>query len=221
MRLPKDIFMKPSELAERHPRLYHLTEPGAWENIKKNGLLSTSYILDLFEIEGLDREKIEANRRPSAVQLDHFYYGHVVINDNIPLIEKALVNCLDDGLMPSDWFRILNARVFFWPSLEDLNRLLSARLNRTRQRDVIVVDTFSLAKAHAKRIELSPINSGATLRKAARRGLYTFTPLLKYSFSDWRKLRGRHDQIREVVVQNHVIDIANHTIEVLRYPLEK
>jgi hypothetical protein len=186
--------MKPSELAAYHPRLYHVTEPGAWESIKQKGLLSTSRLLDLFGVEGTAREKIEASRRPFAV------------------------NCLDDNLTPSDWLRILNARVFFWPSLEDLHSLLNARLNRMRQRDVLVIDTLSLAKAHANRMELCPINSGATLRKAARRGLYTFTPLSQYSFNEWRKLRGRHDRIREVVVQDQVIDIACHTIEVLRHP---
>lgn len=210
--------MKPSELAAYHPRLYHVTEPGAWESIRQKGLLSTSCLLDLFGVEGIPREKIEASRRPFAVRLGHLHHGHVVINDNVPLSEKALANCLDDNLAPSDWLRILNARVFFWPSLEDLNSLLSARLNRIRQRDVLVIDTLSLAKAHAERIELCPINSGATLRKAARRGLATFTPLLQCTFNDWRKLRGRHDRIREVVVQDHVIDIACHTIEVLRHP---
>jgi hypothetical protein len=80
---------------------------------------------------------------------------------------------------------------------------------------VIVVDTLSLAKAHAARIELCAINSGATLRKAARRGLGTFTPMLQYTFDDWSKLRGRRDQVLEVTVRDYVTDIAQHTIEVL------
>ena len=207
--------MTPEELAERHPKLYHVTEPGASASIKKNGLLSTTHILDLFEIKGAQRNKIESTRRPSAFPLEHPFHGNLIINDNVPLSEKALSTCLDNDLTPADWLHILNKRVFFWPDQESLDRHLGARLNRNRLREVIVVDTLSLVKAHAERVEFCPINSGATIRKAARRGLETFSPLLKYSFKEWRKLRGGLDHIREITVRDHVLDISQHTIEVL------
>ena len=206
--------MTPHELAERHPRLYHVTEPGAWTNIKKRGLLSTRHLLDLFELQGEERKQIEEKRRPSTVRLQHPLYGSVIINDNVPLSEKALLTCLDDNLAPQDWFRSLNERIFFWASKEGLDRLLGARLNRNRAREVLVVDTLSLVRAHADRVELCPINSGATLRKAARRGLKTFSPLSKYTFDEWSRLRGRRDQILEVVVKDQIKDIVDHTIEV-------
>lgn len=210
--------MTPEELAARHPLLYHVTEPGAWKSIKKNGLLSTSRLLDLYEVGGLKRETIETKRRPTAVVLDHPRHGQVILNDNVPLSEHALTKCLDDQLTPSEWLRVLNVRVFFWSSKESLDRLLNARLNRQRQREVVVVDTLSLAKAHAPRMELCPINSGATLRKPARRGLSTFTPLLSYHFNDWSKLRGRRDEIREVTIQDQVIDIGDHMVDVFLSP---
>jgi len=208
--------MTPKELALRHPQLYHITEPGAWPSIKKNGLLSTRCLLELFEIDNLQRIIIEAKPRLLPIPLEHPEHGRIIINDNLPLNEQALANCLNDNLTPADWLRMLNTRVFFWASKEGLNRLLGARLNRNRPREIIVVDTLSLAKAHAPRIELCPINSGSTLRKAARRGLNTFTNMLLYSFEDWSKLRGRHDRILEITVQDHVIDIAQHTLEVLQ-----
>lgn len=206
--------MTPEELAARCPQLYHVTTPGAWASIQKNGLLSTACLLDRFEIAGDGRLTLETRRRPSEVVLEHPDHGLAIINDNFPLSEQALATCLDDHLTPSDWLRLLNGRVFFWPCQESLNRLLGAKLNRTRQREVIVVDTLGLAKAHAQRMELCPINSGATLRKAARRGLNTFTPLLRHPFQEWRKLRGGNDQIREVTVQGPVLDIARHTKDV-------
>lgn len=208
--------MTPEELAERHPRLYHVTEPGAWSSIKRNGLLSTSRLLDLFEIENAQREILETKRRPAAVQIQHHHYGNAILNDNAPLSEEALKKCLDDHLAPADWLRILNARVFFWTNEESLNRHLGARLNRTRSREVMIVDTLSLAKAHAECIELSPINSGVTFRKAARRGMHTFTPMLKYSYSQWSKIRGRRDKIQEVTVLDQVRDIAVHVIDVIQ-----
>lgn len=208
--------MTPEELAARHPRLYHVTEPGAWASIAKKGLLSTTHLLDLFEIESELRTRIETKRRPTTVPLEHPTHGHVIINDNLPLNENALASCLEGGLTPADWLRILNSRVFFWASEDGLNRLLGARFNRNRTREVIVLDTLSLATAHAERLELCPINSGSTLRKAARRGHDTFTPLLQYSFKDWSKRRGRHDQILEITVRDHVTDIDQHMIHVFQ-----
>ncbi len=206
--------MTPEELAAKHPYLYHITEPGAWLSIKQNGLLSTSSLLELFEIKGMERTLIETKRRSSSVPLDHPSQGRVILNDNVPLNEQALRKCLDDDLTPEDWLRMLNSRIFFWPCKEALNRLLNARLNHNRMREVIVVDTLSLAKVHAECIEFCPINSGATMRKSARRGLNTFTPMLKYSFREWSQLRGRHDQIREVTVRDKIRDIAQHMVDV-------
>jgi len=206
--------MTPEELATRHPYLYHVTEPGAWKSIKQNGLLSTTRLLDLFEIDKEQRTTIETKRRLSPVVIEHSHYGKVIINDNLPLIEKSLAKCLDHGLTTADWLRILNSRVFFWASKDGLNRLLGARLNRNRAREVLVVDTLSLAKAYTDQIELCPINSGATIRKPARRGLNTFSPLGKYSFEEWSKLRGRRDHIVEITIRDAIADITNHILDV-------
>lgn len=210
--------MTPEELAERHPRLYHVTEPGAWVTIQKYGLLSTSKLLDLFEIPAPQRQQIETQRRSCAVPISHPQWGNIMINDNVPLSEKALKRCLNDDLSPADWLKILNSRVFFWPSAQNLYRLLHARLNRTRSRQVLVINTFSLAQKHAERMELSPINSGTTFRKAARRGKSTFSPLLSYSYHEWSRLRGMRDTIQEVTIMEGVLDIAAHVTDVIEKP---
>ncbi|GJD94859.1 hypothetical protein OCOJLMKI_2066 [Methylobacterium iners] len=130
------------------------------------------------------------------------------------MTEPALAKCLDDGLSPADWLALLNQRIFFWCDAEGLARLLGARANRSRAVDVLVADTLGLARAYAHRIELSPINTGATLRKPARRGPSTFTPLLELSFEDWSRKRGRRDRILEVTVIGGVPDIARYVKEV-------
>ena len=206
--------MTPEELAVRHPRLFHVTEPGAWPSIRRLGLLSTSGLLDLFEVDPAARRALETRRRPEAVGLSHPSHGDIVLNDNLPLSEAALASCLDDGLKPADWLRMLNARVFFWADEDGLGRLLGAKVNRGRSRDVLMVDTLSLAQVHADRMELCPINSGATLRKPARRGLSTFTPLAAHAYEEWRRLRGKRDRILEVVVRGGVTDIERHVLEV-------
>lgn len=210
--------MTPEDLAALHPRLYHLTDPGALPGILRHGLLPTSALLSLFEVTGARRHAIERRRRPASVRLSHPEHGEAVITDNLPLSEAALEACLDDGLAPSDWLAILNSRVFFWPDEESLGRLLGARLNRGRERLVLVLDTLGLARRHHDSVELSAINTGSTIRRPVRRGLSTFTPLGLHGYGAWRKLRGGLDRIREVTVVGGVRDVADHLVGHHRVP---
>jgi hypothetical protein len=208
--------MTPESLAAYHPRLYHVTAPEAGESIKRHGLLSTEALLKLFDITSKRRAEIAGRRRDSEVMLEHPDHGRAVISDNLPLSFSALEKCLDDDLTPVEWLRILNTRVFFWADESGLRRLLGARANRNRDRLVLVVDTLSIVKAHAKKVELSPINTGATLRRPARRGLATFSPLANHSYREWRGLRGGRDSVLEVVVRGSVPDIEKHIVEGIR-----
>ena len=158
-------------------------------------------------------------RRSREVRLDTDF-GPATINDNIPLSHAALGRCLMDGLSPADWCAMLAARVFFWTEARHLARLLDARTNRNRPRLVLVIDTLSFARAHHERIELSPINSGSTIRQPARRGLHTFAPMRDFTdYRDWAEQRMRlglvksRDTAKEVVVPGAVEDVAAHVVE--------
>lgn len=206
--------MTPNELAARHPRLFHVTEPGAWPSIERHGLLSTNAALVHFDAPRDIIAKVSAHPRPATITLDHPENGTLILNDQLPLNEKALTVCLDGGLSPQDWLRILNDRVFFWPDEANLERLLGARINRGRVRDVLVFDTLSLAHAAHDRMELSPINSGATIRKPARRGPETFTPISALSYRNWQRKRGRRDTVREVTVVHALSNPGAHLLEI-------
>ena len=208
--------MTPDDLAAVHPRLYHLTAPGAHRGIERHGLLSARAVADLLAIEGDERRALLERRRPAEVRLSHPERGAFTINDNLPLTEAALERCLDDGLAPADWLRTLNGRVYLWPSEDRLATLLGARTNRARAREVLVFDTRSLVEAHAARVRLSPINGGSTIRRPARRGLGTYTPLLAHDYATWRRLRGGRDRIAEVAIEGAVPDAAEHLVEVRR-----
>jgi hypothetical protein len=210
--------LSPEELAAKHPRLYHVTDPGALEGILRHGLLPTSGLLSLFEVPEADRHLIERRRRPASVRLTHPAHGEAVITDNLPLSETALEACLDDGLAPGDWLAILNERVFFWPDEHSLARLLGAKLNRDRDRLVLVLDTLGVARRHGQRMALSAINTGSTIRRPARRGLSTFVPLCLHDYEAWRRLRGGRDRIREVTVVGGVAQVADHLVEHYRVP---
>lgn len=202
--------MSPDELAALHPKLYHVTTPGAWPSIARHGLLPARGLVALFEHD----PGVLGDRRPGEVRLRHPVHGAAILNDNIPLSLAKLESCLDDGLTALDWLALLNDRVFFWVREDGFRSLLGARANRVRAREVVVFDTLSLVGAHADRVEISPINSGATLRKPARRGLATFTPLASISYAAWRRQRPKSslDTIKEVVVRGGVPDIARHCL---------
>ena len=206
--------MTPDELADLHPRLYHVTAPGAHEAIRRDGLLSARAILDKIGIDGEERTRLLERRRPTTVPLAHPEHGRYVLNDNLPLTEAALERCLDDALTPADWLRLLNGQVYLWPSEKRLRSLLGAKTNRDRPREVIVFDTGSLVAAHAARTRLSPINGGSTIRKPARRGLSTYAPLIARDYRAWQALRGRRDTIAEVAIEHAVPDAGEHVVEV-------
>jgi len=192
-------------LTERHPLLYHMAEDGSWESILRHGLLSTSALLDLFEVE--ERREIESRRRPEMVEITHPEHGTARIRDNKPMQEKPLEKSLS-GMSPAEWYENLNRRVFFWVSRERLEKLLGAKAYRDRAHLVLEVDTAGLVAAHEESVSLSPINSGATFSMGpAPRGPETF-----------RRIPD-HPQDRPVVelaVDYAVPDIEGHVLRVER-----
>src|SRR5262245_53924072 len=97
---------------------------GSWPSIASRGLLSATALLDLFEVPEPDRTEIEGSSRPDSVAIEHPRYGRAVIRDNKPLLESRLSGCLEDGLAPEDWYRLLNQRAFFWLTRKRVDKLL-------------------------------------------------------------------------------------------------
>ena len=169
--------MNVQKLVARHPVLYHMAEDGGWESIQRLGLLSTSALLDRFEVEAEERFAIESMLRPEIVPVEHPEHGTDRVRDNKPMQEKALLRCLV-GMEPREWYENLNRRVFFWVTRERLGRLLCARPYRDAPRLVLEVDTAGLLRDYAEKVTLSSINSGATFAmNPAPRGRETFRPI--------------------------------------------
>jgi hypothetical protein len=87
--------MEISALVDRFPRVHHVTTGGAWDRIAATGLLSTSALLDRFEVPEPRRSALESRPRPEAVELAHPSHGRAVIFDNRPLRLDILRKCLD------------------------------------------------------------------------------------------------------------------------------
>ena len=199
-----------AELIDDCPTLYHMAEAGSWPSIARHGLLSTSALLDLFGVAGPARAAIEAARRPAGVVLDHPEAGRAVVRDQKPMDDAGLRRCLLDGLTPADWYRLLNARVFFWLTPARLDRLLQARPYRALKHDVLALDTAALVAAHRERITLSPINSGSTRPFPCARGRATFLSIADYPYEHWRRRRPAGERAVELAVVGGVPDVARY-----------
>ncbi|MCW5976478.1 MAG: hypothetical protein KIT09_00300 [Bryobacteraceae bacterium] len=207
--------MTTDQLTSNYPRLYHMANAGMWPSLREKGLLSTTALLDLFEVEGDERFRIESCHRPMCIPIQHPRHGAVVIRDQAPMREGALEKCLV-GVTPRQWYELLNRRVFLWVTEHRVKGLLGAKLYRDHEHTVLTIDTASLLAVHREHVTLSPINSGNTLYNPPKRGAFTFQPIEQYPFEERRRKRGLSDAVVELAVDHSVPDLARHVLLVER-----
>ena len=203
------------ELIEDCTTLYHMTERGSWESIKRYGLLSTSALLDHYAVEPPQRNEIESQHRPASVEIVGNGLPRAVVRDQIPMSDEGLERALPDHLTPADWYELLNAKAFFWLSEDRLHKLTNAKAYRDREHDVLEVDTRSLIEAHRDVIWLCPINSGCTKPMPHPRDETIFARISDYPYAHWRKRRGRRERVVELAVDHSVGDIRDHVRRVI------
>jgi uncharacterized protein DUF7002 len=173
--------MDQERFVRRFPRLYHMASFESWPLIERHGLLSTSALLDLFEVEGQKREAIESEWRSASIPITHPVYGTAFVRDQLPLRPDLLARCLLDGFSPRDWYRVLNGHVFFWVDEDHLWTLRGAKAYRDAPQTIVEVDTAALLERHLEDVRLSSINSGSILRGGAPRGSGTFRSIAEHS----------------------------------------
>lgn len=204
-----------TDIAKRWPRLYHMAEAGSWPSVQLHGLLSTSALLDLFEITGAERDAIESARRPESVAIHHPEHGTAWIRDNKPINETVLRRTLV-GMTEAEWYRSLNGRVFFWLTTDRLDRLRAAPPYRDREHDILTLDTTALLDAYASAVELSHLNSGAVHPGAKyTRGSATFQRVASYPWTRRLAVASR-EPIVELTVPYAVPDAKRFVIDVTR-----
>jgi hypothetical protein len=160
-------------------RLYHLAEESNVPSILKHGLLSTERLLALVGTAEADRLAFLRRQRPRGIQLAE----GVTIRDQGPMPPSALAPALDDGLLPGDWYALLNGFVFLWPDRDRMER--QRRACGDRPQVVMTFDAAALFTAFGGEAFLSPFNSGNARRKPARRGRDTLVPYATWRDDGW------------------------------------
>ena len=184
----------------RHPRLYHFAEPGAWAGIQRNGLLSTSALLDRYGIRGAERSRLESSRRPETTTLRAPGLPDVRIRDQHAIVEVNLERALTGGITPQQWYEFLNRKVFFWANEDRLWRMSKWYA----EGEVLVIGTEELIRAYRNGVRLSHINSGATRSPRHYRGYDTFCRIEDYPYA------AREKQVAEVCVDDRVPNVTDY-----------
>lgn len=195
--------MKPEELVRRHPLLFHMAEAGSWSSIQEHGLLSTTALLDLFEVEDIDRPRMESEWRQNSISIKHPVHGNAIIRDQKPMPPSKLASNLVD-MTPQEWYEFLNRKTFFWANWNRLANLLNANAYRHRPHSVLFVDTAALLTRHAHRVSLCAINSGFVYH-GGKRGRGTFKEIANFPNAN---------RVWELAVEYSVPDIADLVVRV-------
>ncbi len=199
--------MTKHELIRRFPRLYHMSEAGSWPSIQKHGLLSTTALLDLYEISGSKRFELESSLRRKSFRIQHSKYGAAIIRDQGALCDKPskgiyLKDCLENTTV-QEWCEFLNRKTFFWVDEQRLVWMLNSPMYRGRSHWIIVVDTKLLVDLYEETIALCSINSGS-IWNGKTRGISSFRTIGDY----------RNRFIVELAVEYSVPDVSELAIAV-------
>ena len=179
-----------------------MAEHGSWPSIVSQGLLSTTALLDLYEVAGTSRTQVESEWRRSNTTISKSGFSDAVIRDQIPMPPERLERVLQ-GISPQEWYELLNSKVFFWTTQDRLVRLLRAKQYRNRKHTVLKVDTKALVESYAEYINLCHMNSGNTLPYLHKRDRGIFVPISTYS---------RRSAPVELTVEYAVPDISTYVI---------
>jgi hypothetical protein len=205
------------KLVETYPRLWHMAHDGAWPAIRDYGLMSAQALVETYGLDAGDRDRLLETRRTVNVVLTAPGLPGAVVRDQKPMSDEALRKCLQGGMTPRDWYRLLNGCTFFWLAAERVRGLTRAVAYRKEPQTVITLRTAPLVAAHEHDIWLSPLNSGATLYVPQDRGPDTFKRIADFPFDEREKERRKPPQnVVELLVDHSVPKIADYVLAVHR-----
>jgi hypothetical protein len=131
----------------------------------------------------------------------------VVIRDQKPMPPDTLEPCLVGGITPSQWYKILNGKTFFWAGTNRLNRMLTAKAYLNESQWVITVRTKPLLERYAPDVTLTGFNTGFAF-DGRLRGPDTFKRM-----KDWPNRYA----VAELAVEYGIPDVAEFVASVVEW----
>jgi len=204
--------LTPAILVARYPKLFHVAAHGSWESIQRYGLLSTTRLLEHFEVERALSSQLLTKQRKTSVSIAHPTHGRAVLRDQKVLSESKLAKCLYGCDVPT-WLKFLNDRVFFWLDEERLEGFLGAAEYQGKVQTLLHLEIGSLLKDYGPNVLLSHMNTGNTRPFAHPRGLETFKTVADYPYETRRRLKN-YSAIVEFTVFGGVPNVADYVTRV-------
>lgn len=200
-------------LCELHPQIYHMAHEEALSSVLKYGLLSTSALLDLFEISGARRIKLESEMRPSMEKLTNSNVGTAFLRDQKRIGNDVRLGRCVNGASVSEWHKLLNSKVFFWTTKERVIILRNARAYRNHKHLLLTLETAKVIREYERAITLCHMNSGSCMPMAHERSPDIFRPIALFDYDHWRqKGRGRTKAVVEFAVEGAVKNISKFLV---------
>lgn len=205
--------MRGEQLVETYPRLFHMAWEGSWPNIQKHGLLSTRALLELYEVDEGDAERIVREHRSHWIGVEKDGLPRAVVRDQKPMSDEGVRRALGADACLGDWYSLLNSMVFFWPTKKRLITMMNAGAYRGMRHDLIIVDTEKLIGLKQQYIRLSTMNSGATKPYPHPRSMDMFMKFEDYPFDELMRKKRVEGAVAEVCVIHGVEDIEACTLD--------
>lgn len=194
--------MTAEEFIARYPVLYHRSPSVNAAGISRHGLLSVTALLQLYAVGAKRAAAIERDRAKVGILVkppnEHPDWPPILIGDQHQINPAQMAAALD-GVTPEEWRKELNARVFFWPTVERL--AVHQKAYAAMPSVLYEIDSAKLLTRHGERLRVARINTGFFRRTPAMRSRATYQRLADF----------RHDaknRIAEVSVLDGVPDFA-------------
>ena len=169
--------MDVAQLCSRFPKLWHVTFAGGWNGMQQQGLLRA---VDVDPIGSQElRLDVKRIRTPA---------GTVTLRNQIRSRIDPTPNL--DGVTPSQWWRLINGRVYFFCRRAQAEVLTQSYLQQNFDQEVIEFDTQSLLEQLNAQVEITTVNAGVFPRaKGPTRGRATFIALSDHALIDASKIK--------------------------------
>ena len=207
--------MRIEDLRRHYPVLYHIAWGGSWPSIEEHGLLSTKALLDLYDKDEGEIAKLTRSRRAHWVTINCPGRPCAVLRDQKPMTDEGLVRALRGTAAPWQWYDLINSMVFFWPTKDRLETMITTSAYRNVRHDVLVIDCDALVRLEEPNIRLSRMNSGCTKPMPHPRDMGLFKRIEDYPFPTRHSPSVVAKAVAEVCVVDRVERIAEAVLEVV------